>query len=60
MAAYEYARRSRVRGDSAARMIVDVKGLLASAVPITRRVTLSGDLVSRVVGWCIEAYYTYA
>jgi hypothetical protein len=54
----EYARRSRLRGDSAARMIVDVKDLLCPAVPITRRVTLTGDLVSRVVGWCIEAFYT--
>ena len=59
-AAREYARRSRVRGDSAARMIVDVKALLSPAVPVTRRVTLSGDLVSRVVAWCIEAYYTDA
>jgi hypothetical protein len=58
VAAREYARRSRVRGDSAAQMIVDVKGLLSPAVPMTRRVTLSGDLVSRVVSWCIESYFT--
>ena len=57
-AAREYARRSRLRGDSAPRMIVDLKALLSPAVPMTRRVTLQGDLVSRVVSWCIEAYYT--
>jgi hypothetical protein len=58
VAAREYARRSRVRGDTAAQMIVDLKALLSPAVPITRRVTLKGDLVSRVVSWCIESYYT--
>jgi len=56
-AAREYARRARLRGDTAPQMIVDLKGLLSSAVPLTRRVTLQGDLVSRVVSWCIEAYY---
>jgi hypothetical protein len=58
IAAREYARRSRVRGDTAAQMIVDLKGLLSPAVPMTRRVTLQGDLVSRVVSWCIESFYT--
>jgi hypothetical protein len=24
---------------------------------MTRRVTLQGDLVSRVVSWCIESFY---
>jgi hypothetical protein len=57
-AAREYARRARVRGDSAAQMIVDLKALLSPAVPMTRRVTLQGDLVSRVVSWCIESFYT--
>jgi hypothetical protein len=57
-AAREYARRARVRGDTAAQMIVDLKSLLSPAVPMTRRVTLQGDLVSRVVSWCIEAFYT--
>ena len=57
-AAREYARGVRLRGDSAARMIVDLKALLSPAVPMTRRVTLQGDLVSRVVSWCIESYYT--
>jgi hypothetical protein len=58
VAAREYARRSRLRGDTAAQMIVDLKALLSAAVPITRRVTLKGDLVSRTVSWCIESYYT--
>jgi hypothetical protein len=57
-AAREYARRSRLRGDTAAQMIVDLKAFLSAAVPMTRRVTLQGDLVSRVVSWCIESYYT--
>ena len=57
-AAREYARRSRVRGDTAAQMIVDLKALLSPAVPMTRRVTLQGDLVSRVVSWSIEYFYT--
>jgi hypothetical protein len=57
-AAREYARRARVRGDTAAQMIVDLKSLLSPAVPMTRRVTLQGDLVSRVVSWCIESFYT--
>jgi hypothetical protein len=57
-AARAYARSARLRGDSATRMIVDVKALLSPAVPMTRRVTLSGDLVSRVVSWSIEAFYT--
>jgi hypothetical protein len=57
-AAREYARRARVRGDTAAQMIVDLKALLSPAVPMTRRVTLQGDLVSRVVSWCIESFYT--
>jgi len=56
-AAREYARRARLRGDSAARMIVDLKALLSPAVPMTRRVTLKGDLVSRVGSWCIESFY---
>jgi hypothetical protein len=56
-AAREYARRARVRGDTAAQMIVDLKALLSPAVPMTRRVTLQGDLVSRVVSWCIESFY---
>ena len=56
-AAREYARRSRSRGDTAAGMIVAVKDLLSPTVPMTRRVTLQGDLVSRVVSWCIEFYY---
>jgi hypothetical protein len=60
LAAREYARRARLRGDTAARMIVDLKALLSPAVPITRRVTLRGDLVSRVVSWCIESFYTDA
>jgi hypothetical protein len=60
IAAREYARRARLRGDTAARMIVDLKALLAPAVPLTRRVTLQGDLVSRVVSWCIESFYTEA
>ena len=58
IAAREYARRARTRGDTAAHMIVDLKALLSSAVPITRRVTLQGDLMARVVSWCIESYYT--
>jgi hypothetical protein len=58
VAAREYARRARVRGDTAAQMIVDLKALLSPAVPMTRRVTLQGDLVSRVVSWCIESFYT--
>jgi hypothetical protein len=58
IAAREYARRARVRGDTAAQMIVDLKALLSPSVPMTRRVTLKGDLVSRVVSWCIESYYT--
>ncbi|MFN2566164.1 MAG: hypothetical protein ABR499_14300 [Gemmatimonadaceae bacterium] len=58
VAAREYARRSRLRGDTAAVMIVDLKALLSPAVPMTRRVTLQGDLVSRVVSWCIESFYT--
>jgi hypothetical protein len=58
VAARDYARRARVRGDTAPQMIVDLKALLSSAVPITRRVTLQGDLVSRVVSWSIEAFYT--
>jgi hypothetical protein len=58
VAAREYARRARLRGDSASQMIVDLKALLSPSVPITRRVTLQGDLVSRVVSWCIEAFYT--
>ncbi|HVF79461.1 MAG TPA: hypothetical protein VNA28_14285 [Solirubrobacteraceae bacterium] len=58
VAACEYARRSRVRGDTASQMIVDLKALLSPAVPITRRVTLQGDLVSRVVSWSIESFYT--
>ena len=57
IAARDYARRSRIRGHTAAEMIVDIKGLLSPAVPITRRITLQGDLVSRVVSWCIESYY---
>jgi hypothetical protein len=57
VAAREYARRARIRGDTAAQMIVDLKALLAPAVPMTRRVTLQGDLVSRVVSWCIESFY---
>jgi hypothetical protein len=57
IAAREYARRARVRGDTAAEMIVDLKALLSPAVPMTRRVTLQGDLVSRVVSWCIESFY---
>ena len=57
-AAREYARRARVRGDTAAQMIVDLKALLCPAVPVTRRVTLKGDLLSRVVSWCIESFYT--
>jgi hypothetical protein len=56
-AACEYARRARLRGDSAPRMIVDLKALLSSAVPITRRLTLQGDLVALVVSWSIEAFY---
>jgi hypothetical protein len=58
IAAREYARRARIRGDTAAQMIVDLKALLSPAVPMTRRVTLQGDLVSRVVSWCIESFYT--
>jgi hypothetical protein len=58
VAARHYAHRARLRGDTASQMIVDLKALLSSAVPITRRVTLQGDLVSRVVSWCIEAFYT--
>jgi hypothetical protein len=58
VAARDYARRSKLRGDSAAQMIVDLKALLSAAVPMTRRVTLQGDLVSRVVSWCIESFYT--
>jgi hypothetical protein len=58
VAAHEYARRARVRGDTAAQMIVDLKTLLCPAVPMTRRVTLQGDLVSRVVSWCIESFFT--
>jgi hypothetical protein len=58
VAAREYARRARVRGDTAAQMIVDLKALLSPSVPVTRRVTLQGDLVSRVVSWCIESFYT--
>ena len=58
VAARDYARRARTRGDTAPKMIVDLKALLSQAVPITRRVTLQGDLVSRVVSWCIESYYT--
>jgi hypothetical protein len=58
VAAREYARRARVRGDTAAQMIVDLKALLSPAVPMTRRVTLQGDLVSRVVSWSIESFYT--
>jgi hypothetical protein len=54
----EYARRARLRGDTAAQMIVELKALLSSAVPITRRVTLQGDLMARVVSWSIEAFYT--
>jgi hypothetical protein len=57
-AARNYARGARLRGDTAAHMIVDLKALLCPAVPMTRRVTLQGDLVSRVVSWCIEAFYT--
>jgi hypothetical protein len=57
-AARDYARGARLRGDTAARMIVDLKALLCPAVPMTRRVTLTGDLVSRVVSWSIEAFYT--
>lgn len=57
IAAREYARRARVRGDTAAQMIVDLKALLSPAVPVTRRVTLQGDLISRVVSWCIESFY---
>jgi hypothetical protein len=60
IAAREYARRARIRGDTAARMIVDLKALLSPAVPMTRRVTLQGDLVSRVVSWCIESFYADA
>jgi hypothetical protein len=58
VAAREYARRARLRGDTAAQMIVDLKALLSPSVPMTRRVTLQGDLVSRVVSWCIESFYT--
>jgi hypothetical protein len=58
VAAHEYARRARLRGDTAAQMIVDLKTLLCPAVPMTRRVTLQGDLVSRVVSWCIESFFT--
>jgi hypothetical protein len=58
VAAREYARRARVRGDTAAQMIVDLKALLSPSVPVTRRFTLQGDLVSRVVSWCIESFYT--
>jgi hypothetical protein len=57
IAAREYALRARLRGDTAAQMIVDLKALLSPAVPMTRRVTLQGDLVSRVVSWCIESFY---
>ena len=57
-ASRDYARGARQRGDTAARMIVDLKALLSPAVPMTRRVTLQGDLVSRVVSWCIESFYT--
>jgi hypothetical protein len=39
-------------------MIVEIKSLLSSAVPITRRVTPQGDPVARVVSWSIEAFYT--
>ena len=60
IAARDYARRARVRGDTAAQMIVDLKTMLSSAVPVTRRVTLQGDLMSRVVSWCIESFYTDA
>ena len=56
-AARDYARRARVRGDTAPQMIVELKALLSSAVPITRRVTLQGDLVSRVVSLCIEEFF---
>jgi hypothetical protein len=59
-AARDYARGARLRGDTAARMIVDLKALLCPAVPMTRRVTLRGDLVSRVVSWSIESFYTDA
>ena len=58
VATREYARRARVRGDTAAQMIVEIKALLSSSVPITRRVTREGDLVARVVSWSIEAFYT--
>ena len=58
VAARDYARGARTRGDSAAQMIVDLKALLCPAVPMTRRVTLKGDLVSRVVSWAIESFYT--
>ena len=58
VAARDYARRARMRGDTAAQMIVNLKTLLSSSVPVTRRVTLQGDLVSRVVSWSIEAFYT--
>jgi hypothetical protein len=58
LAAREYARRARLRGDTAAQMIVELKAMLSSAVPITRRVTLQGDLTARVVSWSIEAFYT--
>jgi hypothetical protein len=59
-AAREYARGARIRGDTAAQMIVDLKTLLCPAVPMTRRVTLKGDLVSHVVSWSIESFYTDA
>lgn len=58
VAARDYARSARQRGDTAAQMIVDLKTLLCPAVPMTRRVTLKGDLVSRVVSWSIESFYT--
>lgn len=57
-AARDYARGARLRGDTAAEMIVDLKALLCPAVPMTRRVTLKGDLVSRVVSWSIESFYS--
>ena len=57
-AAGDYARSARLRGDTAAQMIVDLKTLLCPSVPMTRRVTLKGDLVSRVVSWSIESFYT--
>jgi len=57
-AARDYARRAKLRGDTAAQMIVELKGLLSAAVPMTRRVTLQGDLVSRVVSWSIESFYS--